>query len=97
VHILKTFKGVSNEDKDELSEELKKKFQEALKGKLKTRECEGCPLFSKAVIDFLIDQLVEAINRMDKASQTMEEFIALFCEIEESEFKARMRGGDDRL
>jgi len=89
---LNTFNGVSDDEESELSEELKNKFHEALKGKLKTRECESCPLFSKEIIDFLIDQIVEANHRIDKASQTMEEFITLFKDIEESEMKARMRG-----
>ena len=83
--------GVADEP-DPLSVELRKKFREALKGKLKTRECEGCPLFSKEVIDFLMDQLVDAINRMDKASQIMEDFIVMFKEIEEALFKEKMRG-----
>ena len=85
--------GVADEP-DPLSVQLREKFREALKGKLKTRECEGCPLFSKEVIDFLIDQLVDAIHRMDKASQTMEDFIKLFNELEIALFKEKMRGSD---
>ena len=83
--------GISDEP-DPLTVELRKKFREALKGKFKTRECEGCPLFSKEVIDFLMDQLVDAINRMDKASQTMENFIEVFKELEIALFKEKMRG-----
>ena len=90
------FEGLNgiSEEPDPLSVELRKKFREALKGKLKTRECEGCPLFTKEVVDFLIDQLVDASHRMDKASQTMENFIEVFKEIELSLFKAKMRGPD---
>ena len=82
----------------ELSEELKKKFHEALKGKLATPTCRDCIKSQNfiQVIEFLIPMYSEAIERIDRASQTMEEFISVFKELEERLMKARMLGDDGR-
>jgi len=90
------FNGVSDDERNrELAEDLKKKFHEAMKGTLDPRTCRDCPSARGFVqtVEFLIDMLVDANNRIDKASQTMENFIALFYEIEEREVKGRMEGG----
>ncbi len=82
----------------ELSEELKKKFHEALKGKLAVHECSICPQ-SRAfvsVMEFTIGMLADASERMDIASQRMEEYIELFNQLEEQLMKARMLGDDGR-
>ena len=95
VHTLAMFKEFSDEERRAFSEDLKKKFHEAMKGKLDLRTCRDCPSARGFVqtVEFLIDMLVDANIRIDKASQTMENFIALFYEIEEREFKGRMEGG----
>ena len=74
-----------------ISEELKKKFHEALKGKLDIRTCLNCPSARGFVqtMDFVIDQLIDSAMRMDRASQTMEKFISIFEQLEEKEMKAR--------
>ena len=78
----------------ELSEELKKKFHEALKGKLNPQTCLDCASSRGfvQVVEFLIEQFTEAIMRIDRASQTMEEYIEVFNQLEERLMKARMRG-----
>ncbi len=81
-----------------LSEELKKKFREALKGKLAVHECSTCPQ-SRAfvpVMEFMIGMLADASERMDIASQRMEEYIELFNQLEEKLMKDRMLGDDGR-
>jgi len=96
VSTLTMFNGVSDDERNrELAEDLKKKFHEAMKGTLDPRTCRDCPSARGFVqtVEFLIDMLVDANNRIDKASQTMENFIALFYEIEEREVKGRMEGG----
>lgn len=81
-----------------LSEDLKKKFHEALKGRLDSRSCQDCPGARGfvQVMDFVIDQLVESAERLDRASQTMEKFIEVFEQLEEKEMKARMLGDDGK-
>ena len=78
----------------ELSDELKKKFRDALNQPLKVPHCSECPGSRGfvSVVEFLIEQFTEAVMRMDRASQTMEDFIELFKEIEVAEMKARMEG-----
>lgn len=79
-----------------ISDELKKKFHEALKGKLAIHKCSTCPQ-SRAfvpVVEFLIDMMTDATERMDIASQRMESFIELFHQLGENEMKKRMGGGD---
>ena len=82
------------ENGPDLSEELKKKFREALKGKLAVPECATCPKARSfvPVVEFLIDTITDVTNRMDIAGQRMEEFIEVFNQLEEREMKARMRG-----
>ena len=78
-----------------ISDELKKKFHEALKGRLDSRSCLDCPSARGFVqtMDFVIDMLTNATERMDIASQRMEEFIQVFNQLEEKEMRARF--GDD--
>lgn len=85
-----------DDDGPHLSEELKKKFQEALKGKLDPKTCRDCASSRGfvQVVEFLIEQFTEAIVRMDRASQTMEDYIAVFNQLEERLMKARMLGED---
>lgn len=92
-------RGPSFEDTPpNISEELKKKFHEALKGKLKPQTCRDCGSSRGfvQVVEFLIEQFTEAIIRMDRASQTMEEYISVFNQLEEREMKARMLGDEGR-
>ena len=79
-----------------LSDELKKKFQEALKGKLAIHECATCPQSRSfvPVVEFLIEMITEAVGRMDIASQRMEEYISVFNQLEERLMKARMLGDE---
>lgn len=86
----------TDEDGPELSDALKKKFHEALKGKLHTRTCRDCPQARGfvQVVEFLIDMMTDATGRMDIASQRMESFIELFHKLGENEMKNRMKGGD---
>ena len=89
-------RGPSFEDTPpNISEELKKKFHEALKGKRDIRTCRDCPSARGFVqtMDFVIDQLIDSAMRMDRASQTMEKFISIFEQLEEKEMRARF--GDD--
>ena len=81
-----------------ISKELKEKFAKALKGRLKTRTCRDCPqaLGFVQVVEFLIDGHLEAVARIDRAAQTMEEFIEIFRELELKEVKARMSQEDGR-
>ena len=81
-----------------LSEELKAKFHEALGGKLELPKCQDCIKSQNfvQVINFLIPMYSEAIERMDVASQRMEEFIEVFNQLEERLMKARMLGEDGR-
>ena len=85
-----------DDDGPHLSEELKKKFHEALKGKLDPQTCRDCASSRGfvQVVEFLIDQFTESIIRMDRASQTMEEYISVFNQLEERLMKARMLGDD---
>ena len=87
-----------NEEGPAISEELKKKFNLALKGRLKTPTCRDCPQARGfvQVVEFLIDGHIEAVSRMDRAAQVMEEFIEVFRELELKEMKARMNGEDGR-
>jgi hypothetical protein len=79
-----------------ITEEQRERFQKALKGQLSTRTCRDCPQSHGfvQVVEFLIDNWIEAVDRVDRASQTMEEFIALFKELEIREMKNRMLGED---
>ena len=79
-----------------LSEELKAKFAKALEGKLELPRCRDCVKSQNfvQVIQFLIPMYSEAIERIDRASQTMEEFIEVFNQLEERLMKARMLGDD---
>ena len=74
-----------------ISEELKKKFKEALKGRLENRTCQDCPGARGfvQVVEFLIDNHIEAIMRIDKAAQIMEDFIQVFKQLEEKDFMKR--------
>ena len=78
-------------DVSELSEELKKKFALALKGKLEIPTCRDCPSARGfvQVVEFLIDGHLEAVERMDKVAQVMEEFIEVFRQLEERAMKER--------
>jgi hypothetical protein len=79
-----------------ISEELKEKFRKALEGKLELPKCRDCVKSQNfvQVIEFLIPMYTEAIERIDRASQTMEEFISVFSQLEERLMKARMLGDD---
>ncbi len=79
-----------------LSEELKKKLKEALEGRLDPQTCRDCASSRGfvQVVEFLIEQFTEAIIRMDRASQTMEEYIEVFNQLEERLMKARMLGDE---
>ncbi len=90
------FERSFNPDRPPLSEELKKKFHEALKGKLDIRTCRDCPSSRGfvQVMDFVIDMLMDATGRMDIAGQRMEDFIEVFNQLEEREMKDRMQGDD---
>ena len=94
----KGFGGIADVDGPQLSEELKKKFQEALKGRLDPQTCRDCASSRGfvQVVEFLIEQFTEAIMRIDRASQTMEEYIAVFNQLEERLMKARMLGDDGK-
>ena len=88
--------GDTDINPSEISAELKKKFHEALKGKLAIPNCRDCPQSRGfvQVIEFLIPIITDANERIDRASQTMEKFIDLFEQLEESLMKARMLGDD---
>ena len=92
------FKGIADADGPQISEELKKKFQEALKGRLAVPECATCPKARSfvPVVEFLIDTITDVTNRMDTASQRMEEFIEMFNQLEERAMKDRMLGEDGK-
>lgn len=81
-----------------ISEELKAKFRKALEGQLELPRCRDCIKSQNfvQVIEFLIPMYTEAIERIDRASQTMEEFISVFAQLEEREMKARMLGDEGR-
>lgn len=86
------------EEVSKLSEAMKEKFRKALDGKLKTpvcRDCVGSRGFVQ-VMEFVIDMMTDATERMDVASQRMEDFIEVFNQLEEREMKARMTGVDGR-
>ena len=88
--------SVTDEDKKILSDDLKRKFNLALKGRLKTPNCRDCVSaqgFAQTV-EFLIDIIIESEVRMDRASQIMEDFIDVFRQLEEREMKLRMKGED---
>lgn len=87
-----------DESPPNLSDELKRKFHEALKGKLEPQTCRDCASSRGfvQVVEFMIDMMTDATMRMDIASQRMEEFIEVFNQLEEKEMKARMRGEDGR-
>ena len=92
----KGFGGIADADGPQLSEELKKKFREALKGKLDVRTCRDC-ISARGfvqVMEFVIDMMMDATGRMDIAGQRMEEFIEVFNQLEERAMKARMLGDD---
>ncbi len=77
-----------------ISEELKRKFREALDSPLKIPHCSECPGARGfvQVVEFLLDQYAEAISQMDAATNTMNKFIVLFLELEENSIKKRMGG-----
>ena len=81
-----------------LSDELKEKFAKALEGKLELPRCRDCVKSQNfvQVIQFLIPMYAEAIERIDRASQTMEEYIEVFNQLEERLMKARMLGEDGK-
>ena len=93
----KGFEGISDAYGPHLSEELKKKFHEALKGKLDIRSCRDCPSARGfvQVMEFVIDQLIDSAERMDKASQIMEDFIGVFRQLEEKDFMKRFEGEEE--
>lgn len=79
-----------------LSDEMKAKFALALKGRLTIPTCRDCPSAQGfvQVVEFLIDNHVEVLDRMDKAAQVMEEFLKMFKELDERAMKLRMLGDD---
>lgn len=91
-----TFEGVKDEEVSILSDELKAKFNLALKGRLKTPTCRDCVSAQGfvQVVEFLIDGHLEAVTRMDRACQVMEDFIEVFTQLEERAMKLRMLGED---
>ena len=93
-----SFRGISDADGPQLSEELKKKFKEALKGRLAVPECSTCPKSRSfvPVVEFLIEMMMDATARMDVAGQRMEEIIEVFNQLEEKLMKARMLGDEGR-
>jgi hypothetical protein len=95
---MRDWKSDLNREPVEVSDELKRKFALALKGTLKTPNCRDCVRSGGfvSVVEFLIDLWGIAIERIDVASQTMEDFIEIFKELEIREMKARMLGEDDR-
>ena len=81
-----------------ISEKLKKRFHEALKGRLAVLECATCPQSRSfvPVVEFLIGMITDATGRMDIASQRMEDFIELFEQLENNSMKKRFEEpGDD--
>lgn len=81
-----------------ISEELKAKFKKALEGRLELPNCRDCIRAQGfvQVVHFLIDGHLEAVSRMDRAAQVMEEFIELFRELEVRAMKERMNGEEGR-
>lgn len=82
-----------DESRELISEKLKEKFAKALKGKLNLPNCRDCIRAQGfvQVVHFLIDGHLEAVSRMDRAAQTMEDFIEMFKELELRAMKERMR------
>ncbi len=82
----------STDEGPELSDELKKKFREALNQPLKGPHCSEGPGSRGfvAVVDFMIEMMTDATGRMDVASQRMEDYIDVFNQLEERLMKARM-------
>ena len=82
-------------DGPELSEAQKKKFHEALKGKLDIVTCRECPQSRGfvQVIDFLIPYILEGYQRIDRASAQMEKFIEIYEQLEEKAMKERFEPG----
>jgi len=76
-----------------LSKELKEKFAKALKGRLDLPNCRDCIRAQGfvQVVHFLIDGQIEAVSRIDRAAQVMEDFIELFKSLEIRAMKERMR------
>lgn len=87
-----------NRDREELSEELKRKFREALNSPLKNPHCSECPGARGfvPVVEFLIDNWTQAIEKIDIATQVMEDFIETFKMLEIRDYQARMLGDDPR-
>ena len=81
-----------------ISKELKEKFAKALEGTLDLPNCRDCIRAQGfvQVVHFLIDGQLEAVSRLDRAAQTMEDFIEIFRELEIKEVKARMDQDDGR-
>ena len=75
-----------------ISEELKAKFKKALEGKLELPNCRDCIRAQGfvQVVHFLIDGHLEAVERLDKACQVMEEFTDMFKDLMERDMKLRM-------
>ncbi len=78
----------------EISEELKAKFKKALEGKLELPNCRDCIRAQGfvQVVHFLIDGHVEAVEKIDKACQVMEEFTEMFKDLMERDMKLRIKG-----
>ena len=85
---------VNHDEGQAISEELKAKFRKALEGRLELPNCRDCIRAQGfvQVVHFLIDGHIEAVHRMDRAAQTMEEFIEMFKELEVRAMKERMNG-----
>ena len=77
-----------------ISKELKAKFKKALEGRLEIPNCRDCIRAQGfvQVVHFLIDGQLEAVSRLDRAAQTMEDFIEMFKELEVRAMKERMEG-----
>lgn len=84
---------------EEISEELKKRFHEALKGRLDIVTCRDCPQSRGfvQVIEFLLPLITEANERIDRASARMEKFIEIFEQLEEKAMKDRFAPGGSGL
>lgn len=81
-----------------LSEEQKERFKKALEGKLDSRTCRDCVSARGFVqaMEFVIEMMTDAAERMDVAGQRMESFIEVFKQLDEKAMMDRMNGVDDK-